>query len=293
MTLARVRVSKASQKSDSASAKGAALDFGSASQYITRLKASNIAELHGFYISDLEEATTQCGADAVAKQLKGLVKAVCIVIHLWRLLTKVQASPLLVFTNATTAFGVNEYVQQNTHGLVMDHPTMDSTGEYRLLPREEVTKAMSAAKAQMQKRVDFVLLAHECVPQELLKGGQVTRFVKFCQSSKIVPTLCVDCTHTRAELVQPVNPSPSGPLAVLASKHVEDFQEAFRKLKNRKDDNNNGKFDKTAMLAEVQALAQRLGFDLTVTSLQTSLETLLAQYGTFRESGVLFTSVLM
>lgn len=105
---------------------------------------------------------------------------------------------------------------------------MNSEGAYNLLPNPTLSKAIESGKLQMQRRVDFILLAHECVPQGLLKGAQVTRFVKFCQSFKLIPCLCIDTSHSRAEQVQPVNPSPMGPLAVLAGRHVEDFLNAYK-----------------------------------------------------------------
>ena len=122
------------------------------------------------------------------------------------------------------------WLPELVHGIIIHNPTLEERGEFKLLPRLELTEVLDVAKVQTQRRVDFITLAHETVELDKIRSGMVRRFVKYCQENKMVPSLCVDPTMSRPEMVHRTPSNPSGPVAVFSSPFFEDYSKLYKQV---------------------------------------------------------------
>lgn len=151
----------------------------------------------------------------------------------------------------------------------MHNPTLEEYGDFKLLPRSDLTQVLETAKTQTQRRIDFITLAHESIALDNIRSGMVRRFVKFCQETKMVPSLCVDPTMSRAEMVHRTPSNPLGPMAIFGAPFFDDYFKSFRSHvglsdgKRKPDDS-----WRKMIIQEVVAFATTIGHEVDPTDFQ-------------------------
>lgn len=182
----------------------------------------------------------------------------------------------MVLADGGAFFVENPWLASQTHGVVIHNPTLTEQGEYKIVPRPDLTKVLETAKTESQKRVDFVTLAHECVPLDQIRGGMIRRFVKFCQDFKVVSSLAVDPTLSRPEMVHRTPSSPLGAMAVLSSPQLDEYFKAFRAYHggNKKMEDGWQK----VIVRDVVAFAKTLGHDVEAAAFTETLGILREKY---------------
>jgi hypothetical protein len=154
------------------------------------------------------------------------------------------------------------WLPELVHGVIIHNPTLEERGEFKLLPRAELTEVLEVAKKQTQRRVDFITLAQETVELDKIRSGMVRRFVKYCQESKIVPSLCVDPTMSRPEMVHATPTNPSGPMAVFSSPFFEDYSKIYKSVCNNEGKQKTEDSWQKVIVREVLGFAKSVGYDL-------------------------------
>lgn len=153
------------------------------------------------------------------------------------------------------------WLPELTHGVIIQNPTLEERGEFKLLPRPDLTQVLEVAKVQSQRRVDFITLANETVELDKIRSGMVRRFTKYCTENKLVPNLCLDPTMARPEMVHDTPSNPQGPMAVFSAPFFDDYLRIYRSFCEGKYKKSDEGWQKT-VLREVLGFAKSVGFEL-------------------------------
>lgn len=173
-----------------------------------------------------------------------------------------------MFVDGGAFFVATAWLPAIVHGIIMHNPTLEEYGDFKLLPRDEVTQVLDTAKVQTQRRVDFTVLAQENIALDNIRSGMVRRFVKFCQENKVVANLNLDSTMTRAEMVHLTPDNPLGPVAVLSAPFFDDYFKSFRMHAASDGKRKSDEPWHKALLHEVLVFAKTLGHEVDPASLQ-------------------------
>ena len=163
------------------------------------------------------------------------------------------------------------WLPELAHGIIIQNPTLEERGEFKLLPRPDLTAVLEVAKVQTQRRVDFVTLANETVELDKIRSGMVRRFVKYCQEAKLVPNLSVDPTMTRPEMVHKTPSNPTGPMAVFSAPFFEDYFRIYRTVCGNEGKHKTEESWQKVIVREVLLFAKSVGYDLDQGAFQEML----------------------
>lgn len=180
------------------------------------------------------------------------------------------------------------WLPELAHGVIIHNPTLEERGEFKLLPRAELSEVLDVAKVQTQRRVDFITLAHETVELDKIRSGMVRRFVKYCQETKMVPSLSVDPTLARPEMVHRTPSNPLGPMAVFSSPYFEDYFRIYRSACGNEGKHKTEEAWQKVILREVLGFAKSVGYDLEQGAFQEPLTILREKHKSNRKSFLSF-----